>query len=152
MENQEQIYIYGLLDPITRNFKYVGATRDIIRRNTQPPGKWLYSKGNTAKNRWIQCLAASGLRPEIVQLEVTTKERWIFRRKEWVGRFKSRGFPLLNADKSQRCREASLRLWQTPEFRVRVNLGRFISNRTATNPNVGKIDNLPALITSTVKA
>ena len=134
MDPRTPIYIYALLDPGTREPRYVGGTRDIIRRNAEPASKWLFSKGNDAKNDWVRSLALHGKKPELVQLEVAMEINWLLRRKEWIGKFKKQGFRLLNADRRERCRQASLKLWRTAEFREKAKHGRDVYyNRLVDN-------------------
>ena len=143
MNPQTPFYIYALLDPRTREPRYVGGTRDIVRRNTDPPGKWMYSEGNDTKNAWIQDLIRRGNRPELVQLEVATEGNWLNLRREWIGRLKKQGFQLLNANKARRCRAASLALWRSDDFRDKVRRGREAYNECCVDEAVASMKELP---------
>ena len=110
-QDQTKAFIYGLLDPDNGRVRYVGGTKDLERRNRQPAGKWLYSKGNSMKNRWVRSLVERGILPELVLLENTTLDKWVARRRDWIASFRRAGYNLLNSDKREACRNAALRGW-----------------------------------------
>ena len=142
---QTQVFIYGLTDPHSGDIRYVGGTRDINRRNSQPPGKWLYSGRNDAKNTWIRSLVRAGKRPGIMQLEVTTKDKWLIRRRVWIEKLIKMGLKLLNADKRNRCRKASILCWASPIFRQKAKDGRDAYNKRVINSIGEKLKAIPEL-------
>ena len=75
-------YIYALIDPRTRQIRYVGQTDDLSKRLQQH----IMDKSNTPKTEWIKGLLAANLRPDIIQLAQIEDEdnahmieyRWVY--------------------------------------------------------------------------
>jgi len=92
-------YAYALLDPDTKEARYVGITRDIYARY-QGHLRLTSLKTNTPKNRWIKELLAQGKKPimkiletvhgHIGHLRVGTAER------KWLRHYKELGCNMLN--------------------------------------------------------
>jgi hypothetical protein len=137
----ERRYIYVLFDPIDGNPRYVGRTRDPQKLQRLHPSKWAYSKGNDGKNNWIRDLISNGLRPRIVVYEDSTIGRAGKLQRIWIEKIREWSDTVYNLDKSQKCREASLRLWKLEEFRTSVKEG---CNRRQERILREKLEKIPA--------
>jgi len=85
-----KVFIYGLIDPRTKEVRYVGKTEDLdkrllrhIRENVDAP--------KTHKECWIRQLRNNGLVPEMKILATANKRTWIKIEKEYITRFNKRG-------------------------------------------------------------
>lgn len=89
--------IYALVDPITRETRYVGKTDrplttrlrghiDCARRTTRPPVR-----------AWIRGLLNKGLRPEILVIEYVDDRDWREVEKSKIAQFQANGLSLLNS-------------------------------------------------------
>lgn len=75
-------YIYALIDPRTRQIRYIGQTDDLTKRLQQH----IMDKSNTPKTEWIKGLLAANMRPDIIQLAQIEDEdnahmieyRWVY--------------------------------------------------------------------------
>lgn len=75
-------YIYALIDPRTRQIRYIGQTDDLPKRLQQH----IMDKSNTPKTEWIKGLLVANLRPDIIQLAQIEDEdnahmieyRWVY--------------------------------------------------------------------------
>lgn len=63
----KKYYVYYLIDPISKDVKYVGASSNPRSRYKQHITK--LDKGKTEKRAWIEGLISKGLRPEIEIVE-----------------------------------------------------------------------------------
>jgi hypothetical protein len=62
------IFIYALIDPITKKRRYVGKTNSIPQRLRAHESEARYSR--TPKSNWVRGLQKLGLRPDVECLEV----------------------------------------------------------------------------------
>lgn len=62
----DKAYIYGLVDPRDRKIHYVGHTISPDQRLAQH----ITDAAQTTKTNWITELAALGLRPSMIELDV----------------------------------------------------------------------------------
>lgn len=91
------IYIYGLLDPITNQIRYVGKSKNIKARMKDH----LFDKRpkNAHKVNWVSKLQNMNLNPECIILDVTSEKDWIYCEIWWIEYFKFLGCNLLNISK-----------------------------------------------------
>ena len=90
--------VYGLCDPRTNELRYVGCTaQPLITRlagHCTPKAAWI--DGNLPKYTWVQELIASGLKPEIFEIETVgfceRGKHELF----WIQYFRSVGCELFN--------------------------------------------------------
>lgn len=91
----KQITIYGLQDPHTREFRYVGASKDVLTRYRHH----LYAKrGDSARRKWLETLEAQGERPYLVLLEQVSEGQAADCELRWIARLTSEGHPLTNRE------------------------------------------------------
>ena len=113
--------VYILQCPWSHYAGYVGITRDPEILN-QHISRWAYSKGNPEKNQWVRDILATGVKP-VVRIMATTSPRLARKiQTDWIERLSRHAKPL-NIDKSQKCRDISLRLWSDIEFATKVKAG-----------------------------
>lgn len=88
-------YIYGLVDPITNDVKYIGKAN-----NTRKRLHTHLTKNNlvkcTYKNNWINGLLNKKLKPELIIIDEVLQSEWEFWEKYWISQFKTWGFKLTN--------------------------------------------------------
>lgn len=88
------IYIYGLVDPRTKQIRYIG-------KSIRPKGRYtdhLNDKSKTHKVHWIQSLLKKGLKPELVILEqLNDDDNWQEYEKNWIKKGKENGWDLVNS-------------------------------------------------------
>lgn len=79
------IRIYSLLDPDTKEVRYIGKTsRELKHRYREHIS---YLKDNTHKVKWIKKLKSSNKLPIIELLEECTELNWSEREKYWIAQF-----------------------------------------------------------------
>ena len=87
------IYIYALVDPSTKEIRYIGKT-------TQPKERLqnqCNDKSVTWRTNWIQSVLKRGERPELVILETLSDDSdWQTVEKEWIARGRKAGWRLTN--------------------------------------------------------
>jgi group I intron endonuclease len=90
----KKVFIYGLIDPISNQIRYIGKTNDIKRRLKRHINERFLHDSH--KDRWIRKLIDSGNYPEIELIEVVPFENWIFWEKFYISYFKYIGGNLTN--------------------------------------------------------
>lgn len=63
--NVKPIYVYGLIDPTDNKIKYIGQTRNVIKRWSEHYGDIPFNK----KGDWIRKLKSRGIRPYLIVLK-----------------------------------------------------------------------------------
>lgn len=92
MANKD-ISIYALIDPTTKQIRYVGAT------SAKPSTRlaWHILKARSGSklhtHRWIRKI---GLKPEVITLEVVANEHWQASERHWIKIFREQGIKLTN--------------------------------------------------------
>jgi hypothetical protein len=92
------VLIYALLDPRNLKIRYIGKTKQPLKRR-------LYGHIATAKDlsnsypvvHWIRKLATMGLQPSIHLLEVANTDNWMKRERYWIAYGHKQKWKLLNA-------------------------------------------------------
>src|ERR1035437_8715270 len=95
MKKLNKIYIYALLDPISKNIRYIGATTKGKERYQKHISDY-YLKKSTLKNNWIKSLKKRNLLPELLILEYCDKNDLCNLEEFYINYFKFLGFHLLN--------------------------------------------------------
>jgi hypothetical protein len=89
------IFIYALIDPLTKERRYVGKTNDIPQRLRAHESEARYSRSR--KSNWIRALQKQGLRPETECLEtVAPSGDWVEAEIRWIARGRSEQWGLFN--------------------------------------------------------
>ncbi len=96
MIGEKDVYIYKLVDPITKSIRYIGKTNNLKRRLQSH-----IDVANTIKSKryvcnWINSLKEKGLRPEMEVVEICTIENWVGRETYWIAYYRSIGIDLCN--------------------------------------------------------
>jgi hypothetical protein len=86
-------YIYCLIDPITKEVRYIGKSNNPNQRLVE---HIKYSKYNSYKDNWIFGLKNKGLFPELFILDEVIQDEWSFWEKYYISLYKSWGFKLTN--------------------------------------------------------
>jgi|ERR1035437_617765 hypothetical protein len=93
-----KIRIYILIDPLTNQIKYVGATK---RKMGQRLNGHIYtalksSGPNINKNNWINSLKLKGCIPIMDEIDIVNKDEIIFWETFYINLFRFYGFDLFN--------------------------------------------------------
>ncbi len=96
--------IYGLIDPIDHQLRYVGKT--VAKLKSRHHGH-IKDLSNSKKAIWIRCLLEVGLKPEIIEIEVVDIEEWREVEQFWIQYFKAIGCKLTNSRAGVRERHLS---------------------------------------------
>lgn len=90
----KKIYIYGLVDSIKNELKYIGKSvnpKNRYRKHLQESKKKL-----TYKDRWLNKLLENNQKPELLIIDVVNENNWVFWEKHYISYFKSIGCILTN--------------------------------------------------------
>jgi len=87
------VYIYTLSDPITKEVKYCGKTKNTKERLS---GHLKDKKHNKEKFQWICDIKSNGLKPILEVVDVVDEDGWDFWEKYWISQLKCWGFELFN--------------------------------------------------------
>ena len=86
-------FIYALLDPITKQIRYIGKTDNLRERFYTH----CHSFDKTHKSNWIKKLISeTGQLPLLRILERVEENEWAEREKYWIARAKAEGYSLTN--------------------------------------------------------
>lgn len=91
-----KILIYKLIDPITKEVRYVGKTKNSLTKRLYEHCTLRNLKTNTHKNNWIKKLINLNLRPEISLIEEVSNDNWVEREKYWIKLYKDNNCNLTN--------------------------------------------------------
>lgn len=89
-------FIYGLRDPRTRAIRYIGKARNPRHRLGQHRRDRPRDRKRNHREAWIDSLAADGISPEIVILEVCDGSSWKAAECRWIAAAKAAGWDLVN--------------------------------------------------------
>ena len=92
MNGSIQNIIYCLIDPITKQIRYIGKTNNINKRFANHIQR---KKNKTYKSCWIYSLKKKGLKPIIEILDIVGED-WEFWETWYISLYKSWGFKLTN--------------------------------------------------------
>lgn len=77
MLEMDKVFIYGLVDPITDEIRYVGKSNKPNRRFKRHIINSKYKR--TYKDKWLLKLLSNDLKPKLIILEKCTKDNWVER-------------------------------------------------------------------------
>jgi group I intron endonuclease len=110
------VKIYALVEPITLQVKYIGKTRqDLKKRLTAHLCESRNS--NTKKNTWLKSLKKKGLKPKIEELDFVLESEWEFWEKYWISQFRTWGFELKNTDDGGKGQSSEFMKKNNPMFK-----------------------------------
>lgn len=95
----KNIKIYGLVDPQTKEVRYIGKTIQTLNRRLYKhiyDSKYLI-ESKTHKNNWIRKLTSLGLKPEIILLEENINSDWSKIEIDYIKKYKELGCNLTNS-------------------------------------------------------
>lgn len=87
------VYIYALRDPRSDAIRYIGKTKSLRQRLEAHAQD---AKSNKGKAGWFAELAACGLTPEMVTLQVCDSDTWRDAEIAWIAKGRAAGWPLFN--------------------------------------------------------
>lgn len=96
MPYKPRAFIYGLIDPATREVRYVGQTSQGMKRPTDHSRPHVLALRPSHRSNWIKSLLAAGLRPEIEILEIVAAEDLNQAEEFWIGYLRFVGARLTN--------------------------------------------------------
>ena len=76
------VYIYGLVEPKTNTLRYVGKTTDLDRRLRRHINERF--NNNSYKDRWIRKLIDNNEKPEIVLIDFVNNNDWQYWEKFYI--------------------------------------------------------------------
>lgn len=91
MQQARHYMVYGLVDPETKQLRYVGRSVNGFYRARAPHGHWC--------ENWRQSLIARGLKPEIIvieKLDIPSIDLLNEREQFWIAHYRAQGAPLTN--------------------------------------------------------
>lgn len=88
-------HVYTLLDPRSREVRYVGITQDTRTRLRNHTNEAKRGKDQSYRSRWIRLLLKVGLKPLMVVVETGTGD-WAKAEKHWIAHFRRIGCKLVN--------------------------------------------------------
>lgn len=91
------IYIYLLVDPFSKDVRYVGKTNNLERRYYQHTSDYEL-RNKTHKSNWIRSLMDAGDMPEMHVYAECDEDSWSEAEKETIRLYKSLGANLTNLD------------------------------------------------------
>jgi len=88
--------IYALIDPRDEQVKYIGCSRDLLRKRRDKhigfAKKFFQEKWDGERNEWIRDLVDEDLRPEIKCLKETNEEEKDHWERYYISIYKKKGF------------------------------------------------------------
>lgn len=96
-ENENQKYfIYTLIDPIDKDVKYIGKTKQTKERLARHMAPYSLKDSWTSKNKWLLWLRNQGLKPEIEILDEGDADNIDNLERYWIAQIKQWGYKLKN--------------------------------------------------------
>lgn len=92
------VVIYGLVDPLTQQLRYVGKTRGTTRKRLlQHIGDVRRGRVYIPRHKWISEMLSRGEQPEIFEIETVEDSAWREAEQFWIASLRLAGCNLLNA-------------------------------------------------------
>lgn len=159
------VYIYCLIDPSTKEIKYVGKSKNPTNRLKSHISDSIKGIDNTRKSNWIRKLNKEGLLPELVILEETNEVNWKEAEKKWILFYRNKydlcnhtdgGDGVQNPDyeSRQKLSRKRIELFKNPEFKAKCDkvaksperrrkISEALKGRSKSSEHVAKIRQLP---------
>ena len=130
------VYIYTLIDPISKEVKYIGKANSYHRRYISHLNDAI-KQSRIKKQKvsiWIKELLDKNLKPDMEVIEVANESNWQERERYWIAEYRKKG-NILNIHKGgtgldyneemRKKKSATIKaLWKNPEYRERVLASR----------------------------
>ena len=90
----KKVYIYGLVDSIKNELKYIGKSinpTSRYRKHIQDSKKKI-----SYKDKWIFSLLQNNNKPELIIIDIVENENWVFWEKHYIAYYKFIGCKLTN--------------------------------------------------------
>ena len=91
-------HIYGLVDPVSKQLRYVGATKYPIKRRVLSHLKRAAIHPDRPIYQWVLGLRSEGHDPEFIEIEQVEND-WPERERFWIEYYRSVGADLLNVSR-----------------------------------------------------
>jgi len=88
-----EVYIYALIDPTTKEIRYIGKT---IKPEARLSAHMAAKDANRHKCNWIKKLKRNGKKPVMEIIEVTSDDKWKQRETYWIHKCIDDGCRLTN--------------------------------------------------------
>lgn len=137
--------IYGIIDPITNQIRYVGQTINLTKRKSAHIRMAIKTNNNTYVYNWLRTLLAKGYKPEFFVLEICKVQDLDSLEIFYINYFKMLGSNLTNSvegGKSRRGYKHSLKSRKERSLKMKGNgwnLGRKLSSETKLKMSVSQI-------------
>jgi hypothetical protein len=92
------IYIYGLVDPINNEIKYIGKSNNVETRLKSHLYHSYKNENKTYKERWICNLKKLNLKPNLIILKETNDKEYEYWEMYYIKFYKDLGYKLTNYD------------------------------------------------------
>jgi len=93
--DKEIVYIYGLVEPTTKELRYVGKSKDPKVRLRKHISERF--KHDSYKDRWIRKMVDSESRPELIIIDEVLKEEWQYWEQHYIAYYRGLGVRLTNS-------------------------------------------------------
>lgn len=121
----KQYLVYALLDPDTKEVRYIGKSATGLRRPTSHLKAYSYNESNTHKNRWIRSVVRADKLPLVhVLAELTSEDEAYAAEVDYIKLYKHLGARLTNYNNGGRTGEGG-----KPSLEVRQKMSHSHSTR-----------------------
>jgi len=93
--DKEVVYIYGLVEPTTKELRYVGKSKNPKVRLRKHISERF--KHDSYKDRWIRKMVDSESRPELIIIDEVLKEEWQYWERHYIAYYRGLGVRLTNS-------------------------------------------------------
>lgn len=85
-------YIYGLIDPLTEELRYIGKTNNLTKRYQSH----IRATGKSYRDKWVRSLRTKLAKPEMIVIEAIESNDWIEAERFWISYYRAIGALLTN--------------------------------------------------------
>lgn len=116
------IEIYGLIDPMTQELRYIGKSKNSKKRLIKHISE--RNLRETYKDRWLRKLYDQNLKPEIIIIDNVEEHEWEFWEIHYISYFKSIGCKLTNGTKGGDQPPSTKGRKHTEESKIKMSLSK----------------------------
>lgn len=95
VETMVSTYIYGLIDPMKPELRYIGKSNNPKKRLKAH----LRATNHSHLTCWVKALLANGIEPELLIIEEVEQARWQDAERYWIAFFEAAGANLVNGSR-----------------------------------------------------